>query len=107
MAPTRSPRTLLTLCGDDAKRLCPGRRPQPSMLAHIGLVETLHPQPVDDVTCLVGNPFLVHVVIDARQDAHDLAAASVDPDRRAQRVADIDQFGLAEFPRPRRERIGL
>ena len=56
---------------------------------------------------LVGNPFLVHVVVDARQDAHDLAAAGVDADRRAERVHHVDGLGLRQLPGPRRERIGL
>ena len=49
---------------------------------------------------LVGNPFLVDGVVDARQDAHDLAAARIDPDRRAQRVHDVNRFRLRELPRP-------
>ena len=56
---------------------------------------------------LVGNPFLIHVVIDARQDAHDLAPARVHADGRADRVHDVDGLGLAELPRPRHEGIGL
>ena len=42
---------------------------------------SLRLQAVDDVPRLVGNPFLVDRVVDARQDAHDLAAARVDSDR--------------------------
>ena len=47
----------------------------------IGTVEPLGAQAVDDVAGLVGNPLLVHGLVDARQDAHHLAAAGIDPDR--------------------------
>ncbi len=56
---------------------------------------------------LIGNPLLVHVVIGARQDAHHLAPAGIDADGGAERVHDVDRFGLVELPRPRRERIRL
>ncbi len=56
---------------------------------------------------LVGNPFLVHGLVDARQDAHHLAAAGVDADRRADAVHDVDRLRLAELPGPRREGIRL
>ena len=79
---------------------------QPAVLADIGLVEPLRAQPVDDVAGLVGNPLLVHVVVDARQDAHHLAAARIDADRRAERVHHVDRFGLGRAPTaaPRRHR---
>ena len=56
---------------------------------------------------LVRNPFFVDVVVGARQDAHDLAAARVDADGAAKRIHDVDQFRFVELPRPRRERIRL
>ncbi len=68
------------LGGDGVERLPPRRRIELAILADIGLVEALGAQPVDHVTRLVGNPFLVHVVVDARQDAHDLAPAGIDAD---------------------------
>ena len=61
------------------------------VLANIGLVEALRAQPVDHVAGLVGNPLLVHVVVDARKDAHDLAPAGIDADGRADGVHDIDR----------------
>ena len=97
----------LHLGGDGAERLRPRRRLEPAVEAHIGLVEALDPQAVDDVARLVGNPLLVHLVVDARQDAHHLAAAGVDADRRADGVLDVEGFGLAELPGPGDERIGL
>ena len=103
----RSFRACLQLGGNRLERRRPGRHAQPAVLADVGLVEALRAQPVDDVTGLVGNPFLVHVVVDARQDAHHLAAARVDADRRAERVHHVDRLGLRQLPRPRRERIGL
>ena len=97
-------RSGLDLGGDRGERLGPTRGLQLAVDAHIGTVETLRLQAVDDVARLVGNPFLVDRVIDARQDAHDLAAARIDPDRRAERVHDVDRFGLGVFPRPGMER---
>ena len=56
---------------------------------------------------LVGNPFLVHGFVDARQDPHHLAATGVHPDRGAYAVHHVDRLGLAEFPGPRGKRVGL
>ncbi len=64
-------------------------------------------RPSHDVAGLVGNPLLVHRLVDARQDAHHLAAAHVDADGRAQRVHHVDGLGLAQLPRTRLERIRL
>src|SRR5262249_36452872 len=64
-------------------------------------------QAVDRGAGLVGNRFLVHVVVVARENAHDLASASIDADGRAERVHDVDRLGLVELPRPRGEGIGL
>ena len=46
----------------------------------------------------VGHPFLVHVVIGARQDAQHLAGPRIDADIGARRIQDIDAVGLAQFP---------
>ncbi len=73
----------------------------------IGTVKPLRAQAVDDMAGLVGNPFLVHRLVDARQDPHHLAAAGIDADRRAYAVHHVDRLGLAELPGPRRESIGL
>ena len=93
------------LRGDSGECLTPARRPQLPAGAHVRLIEPLRAQAVDHVPGLVGNPFLVHVVIGARQDAHYLPAAGVDADRRAERVHHVDRLGLVELPRPRRERV--
>src|SRR6185369_5237393 len=85
----------------------PARRPQAAVFAHVRLVEPLRAQAVDYVARLVGNPLLVHVVVGARQDAHDLAPARIDADGRADRIHDIDRLRLAELPRPRREGVRL
>src|ERR1700730_3738460 len=89
------------------ERFAPRRRPQSPALAHIWLVEALHPQAINLMPGLVGNPLLVHVFVDARQDAHHLTTPGIDPDGAADRVGDVDRLGLAKFPRTRRERIGL
>ena len=56
---------------------------------------------------LVGNPFLVHGLVEARQNPHHLAAAGIDADGGAHRIHHVDRLGLAEFPRPRRKRVGF
>ncbi len=86
MAPMPPGRVALTLAAIGAERLRPRRRLEPAVEAHIGPVEPLDAQAVDDVAGLVGDPLLVHLVVDARQDAHHLAPAGVDADRRADRV---------------------
>ncbi len=100
-------RRVLHLGGDRREGLLPGRRPQPAVVADIGLIEPLRAQAVDHVAGLVGNPLLVHVVVGARQNAHHLAPARVDADGRAERVHHVDRLRLVELPRPRREGIRL
>ncbi len=97
----------LHLGGDGGKGFLPGRRLQAAVHAQIGLVEPLGAQSVDHMAGLVGNPFLIHVVIAARQDAHHLAPARVDADRRSERIHHVDRLGLGQLPGPRREGIRL
>ena len=87
--------------------LGPGRRLQPAVPADIGPIETLPFQAVAGEAGLVGDPLLVDVVVQARQHPHDLGAAAVDPNVGADGIHDVDRFGLAQFPGPRREGIGL
>jgi hypothetical protein len=47
---------------------------------------------------LVGDPLLVDVLVQARDDAHDLGRARVDPDVAADRVQHVDRLGLAQLP---------
>ena len=63
-----------------------------------GPVEALQAQAVDDVAGLVGDPLLVHRLVDARQDAHDFAAAGIDADGGADRIHHVDGLGLASAP---------
>ncbi len=84
--------------GDDAESLLPGGGTQASVDAHERTVETLEAQAVDDVAGLVGDPFLVHRLVHARQNAHDLAAAGIDADGRADRIHHVDRIGLRQFP---------
>ncbi len=64
----------LHLLGNPAEGLGPGGGAQLAELADIGLVKALGFQAVPDKAGLVGNPFLVHVLVGARQDAHDFAS---------------------------------
>ncbi len=47
---------------------------------------------------LVGDPLFVDRLVDPRQDAHHLAPTGVDADGRADRVHDVDRFGLGQLP---------
>ena len=107
MAPIRLPSMRPALAAIAANASDQDAGAQLAVLPDIGTVEPLRAQAVDDVAGLVGNPLLVHRLVDARQDPHHLAAAGIDPDRRADAVHHVDRLGLAEFPGPRRERIGF
>ena len=97
----------LALSGDRRESLRPGRRRELAVDPHIGAVEPLGLQTVDDMARLVGNPFLVDEFVDARQDPDHFAPARIDADRRAERVHHVDRFGLGELPRAVVEFIGL
>ena len=75
--------------------------------ADIGLVEPLSYKAVDGVARLVRRPFLVHILVDARQRAQHLAPATVEPDIGANGIHHVDRRRLAQFPGPRLERVGL
>ena len=59
------------------------------------------------VARLVARPFLVHIVVDARQHAQHLPPTAVDADVGADRVHHVDAQRLGQLPRTRFERIGL
>ncbi|OYV79163.1 MAG: hypothetical protein B7Z73_19255, partial [Planctomycetia bacterium 21-64-5] len=55
--------------GNRGERLFPRRSAQLAVLAQPGTVEPPALQPVDGKARLVAEPFLIHVVVDARQNA--------------------------------------
>ena len=89
------------------QRLGPGHRLQLARHAQVRPVQPLAAQPVPDKAGLVGNPFLVHAVMVARQDAHHFAALGIDADIGPQPIHHIDGLGLRQFPWPGGEGIGL
>ena len=91
-------RCRLDLAGDRGESLRPARGSKGAVDAHVRAVQPLRLKPIDNVPRLVGDPFLVDRIVDARQDAHDLAAARVDPDGRAQGVHDVHRLGLEVLP---------
>jgi hypothetical protein len=93
-------RDALHAARDDAERLLPRRGAQAPVLTNKGTIEPLQPQPVDHLACLVRDPLLVDGLVDARQDAHDLAAARIDADGGADRVHHVDRRRLRQLPRP-------
>src|SRR5262245_20945935 len=54
---------------------------------------------------LVVDPLLIHVFVDAREDAHDLALADVKADVRPDRVHDVDTRDPAKLPRALLEQL--
>ena len=93
------------LVGNGRESFGPGGRDELAGTADVGTVEPPGLQPVDDLPRLVGNPFLVHVVVDARKNTHDLASAGVHADRRAERIHHVDRLRLGQLPGPRLESI--
>src|SRR5690606_3943858 len=93
--------------GNRRKRLVPRNRLQAAVLADIWPVQTLRTQAIPYEAGLVGNPFLIHRFIGDRHDAHDLASARIDADRRTNRVHHVDRLGLGKLPWTRLESIGL
>ena len=97
-------RCRLDLASDRGESLRPARRLERASDTHVRAVEPLRLEPVDDVPRLVGNPFLVDRIVDARQDAYDLTSARIETDRRAQRIHNVDRLGLDVLPRAGVER---
>ena len=80
------------------KGLIPAHRGQLTIFAHIGFVQPLPGQPVIGKAALVGQPFLIHIVIVTGQDTHNAGAARIDADVGPEGIHHIDAFGLAQFP---------
>ncbi len=93
--------------GGSCKRLPPARLAQLAVLTNVGCIQTLAPQSVPNKARLVGNPFLVHAVMVARQEAHHFAPLRVHTNVRAKRVHHVDGFGLGQLPRTRCKCVGL
>ena len=89
------------------QRLGPGGRAQLAVFADVRTVQTLAAQAIPDKAGLVGNPFLVHAVMVARQDAHDFAALGIDADVRPKRIHHVDGFSLGQFPRAGGKGVGF
>ena len=85
--------------GDGGEGFVPARRFQPPVaVAEPRPVETPAAQAVAGVAGLVGDPFLVHRLVQPRQDAHDLSGARIDADGAAHGVERIDGFGRRQLP---------
>ena len=97
----------LDTVGDQRKSLLPAGRAQFAAFAQIRPVEPLCRQTIPDESGLVGNPFLVHRLIEPRHDAHHFAATGIDPDGRTNRIHDVNSLGLGQFPGPRLESVWL
>src|SRR4029077_1415632 len=81
---------LLEPLGDEFEGLVPINLAQLAVAANVGTIEPAPDQPVDCETGLVGDPFFVHRLVEARQNTHYLRSAGVDPDVAADSVEDID-----------------
>ena len=80
---------------DSVKRFGPIRFFQFAILAHIAAVQAALLQAIAGNAGLVGDPFFVHVFVEARHDAHHFAAACIDANDGAARVMHVDALGLA------------
>ena len=76
-------------------------------MTHIGPIEPLALQPVIGEAGAITDPFLVDVLVQARQHPQHLAATGVDPDIAADRIQHVDRLGLAQLPRAGIEGVGL
>lgn len=70
-------------------------------------VEALAPECVVLEARLVANPLLVHLFVEARQDAHHLSPTAIHADVGAQAVAHVNGLGALQLPAASCEGIGL
>ena len=80
--------------------------PVSRLLAHKHLIEAALSQAIDLIAPFIGQPFLIHIIIDARQSAHNFAAAAIETDIRANSVRHINAERLFEFPGTRFKGVG-
>ena len=80
---------------------------QLSILTNVGCVQTLAAQAIPNKARLVGNPFLIHAVMIAREEAHDFTAFGVHANVGAKRIHHVDGFCFGQFPRTGGESVGL
>ncbi len=92
---------------DGGEGFGPGCGNQLAVASHPGPIQPPALQPVDREAGLVAQPLLVHVVIDARQDAQHFRPARIDADIAADRIEHVDAVHLVQLPRPRDEGVGL
>ena len=83
---------------DGGERLAPARGRQLAVGLDHRHVEPAPAQAVIDEAGLVGDPLLVDLLRQARQDPHHLVAAGVDADVGPDRVHDVDRLGLLQLP---------
>ena len=89
---------LLQPGGENLQRFLPVRLAQLVLLTDPRPVEAVAHQRIDVVARLIADPLLVHVLVDARQDAHHLTLADVEADVRPDRVHDVDAGHPAQLP---------
>ena len=107
IAPMRSPVSPAACAAIAANASCQVAAMQLAVCAHPGTVEPPPLQPVDREARLVAEPFLVHVLVQARQNAQHFRPARIDADVGADRVQHVDAVGLAQLPRTRDESVRL
>ena len=93
--------------GSHCQGLAPSGGPKLAIFTDVRRVEPLAAQPVPDIARLVGQPFLVHAIMVARQNPHHFAALGIHPDVGTKRIHHIDGLGLGQLPRPGGESIRL
>ena len=89
------------------ERILPRTFLELAVAPHIGPVEAAPREPVDGVAGLVGDPFLVHVLVERGRTRSTCRRATSTRMLLPTRVEHVDRFRLRQFPRPRDEGIGL
>ncbi len=87
------------------KSLSPSRWRQLPVNTYIRFVQTLATQSIPDETGFVGNPFLVHTIMVARNDPHDFTTFGIHTDVGAKRVHHINSLGFLQLPRAGRKSV--
>ena len=92
---------------DSLESFVPARRAQFAIFPHVGAVEALAAQAVNGVAGLVRKPLLIHVLMQARQNAQYRTTPRIDPNVRTNGIHRINRGRLAQLPRARGEGVRL
>ena len=93
--------------GDGSERFGPRRLLQLAIHPHPRRIKPAFGEAIDGKAALVGQPFFIDVVVQARRHPQHSSAAAANNDVAANGIHHVDRIGLLQLPRPRLEGIGL